>query len=238
MTRYLPLIALFGALLGLTGCATPQPPVPLDQAFWTEKQDRIGVAYNDIPKPTVAMVGQQGLLDIAINQGLASGLRSKVETWDAQALERIPVEITGTLKEQGYQAVQLPKPLHLEALGEAKEKKLGYFAVDASPLKQRYQVDKLVLLSFSNAGTERSYYGMIPTSDPVSRIVVSTYVVDLDDNRLLYYKPIVVSRTAEGEWDESPEFPNLTNAFYQALDATHQELVAPFRNQQLSLSDQ
>ena len=226
----LPLLCL--ALL--TGCATPQPPVPMDQAFWNEKQERIGVAYTQLPAPTVALTGQQGLLDYAVNSGMAAGLRAKVETWDASSLREIPQQVSAILQDKGYSVVKLDEPIDVEALKKVSSEKTGFTARDFQPLKAQKQIDKLVLFSFASLGTTRSYYSVAPTSVPVAQVVVTTFVIDLDDNRMLYYQPKVFSRAADGEWDEAPEFPNLTNAFYQALDSTQQDLLGVFRNQQLS----
>jgi hypothetical protein len=220
-------------LVLLTGCATPQPPVPMDQAFWNEKQERIGVAYTQVPAPTVILTGQQGLLDYAVNSGMASGLRAKVETWDASSLREIPQQVSVLLRDKGYSVVKLDEPINVEALKKVSEK-TGFTARDFQPLKAQNQIDKLVLFSFASVGTTRSYYSVAPTSVPVAQVVVTTYVIDLDDNRMLFYQPKVFSRAADGEWDEGPEFPNLTNAFYQALDSTQQDLLGVFRNQQLS----
>ncbi len=226
----LPLLCL--ALL--TGCATPQPPVPMDQAFWNEKQERIGVAYTQVPAPTVLLTGQQGLLDYAVNNGMASGLRAKVETWDASSLRELPQQVSAVLQEKGYTVVKLDEPINVEALKKVSSEKTGFTARDFQPFKAQKQIDKLVLFSFASVGTTRSYYSVAPTSVPVAQVVVTTYVIDLDDNRMLYFQPKVFSRAADGEWDEAPEFPNLTNAFYQALDSTQQELLGVFRDQQLS----
>lgn len=226
----LPLLCL--ALL--TGCATPQPPVPMDQTFWSQKQQRIGVAFTQLPKPTTVLAGQQGLLDMAVNNGLATSLRHKVETWDASGLGSVPRQVGDLLRSNGYQAVNLDEPLKLEALPKNAGTRTGFTEQDFQGLKAQKQIDKLVLFRFGDAGTMRTYYGMVPTSVPVAQVVVTTYVIDLNDNRLLYYKPQVFSRAADGEWDEGPDFPNLTNAFYQALDSTQQDLVGVFRDRQLS----
>jgi hypothetical protein len=235
---HLALACLLFATLGLTGCATPQPPVAMDQAFWNEKQERIGIAVSEIPKPDVIMTGNQGLLDVAVNSGLAAGLRSKVETWDNSALSELPAQAARLLQEQNYSSVQLAEPVVMTELGKPPKKELGFAAADFTPLKEKHQIDKLVLFTVASIGTTRSYYGMIPTSAPVAQLVVSTLIIDLDDNRLLYFQPNTFSRAADGEWDEAPDFPNLTNAFYQALDSTQQALLAPLKNQQLSLTQQ
>lgn len=221
-------------LLALTGCATPQGPVPMDQAFWAEQQEHIGVAITEVPKPTAQMAGQQGLLDVAINMAASASMRTKVETWDTSSLREFPRDVAKLLNERGYQAHVVEQPIDLQKLKPIKGAKLGYSAVDYTPFKAEQKLDKLVVFAVASTGTFRTYYGFIPTSTPITQVVVSAYVIDLDDNRLLYYQPYIVNRAAEGEWDEGPEFPNLTNAYYQALDQTQQNLLSPFQAQQIS----
>ena len=221
-------------LLVLTGCATPQGPVPLDQAFWADQHERIGIAITEVPKPQALMAGQQGLLDVAINTAASATMRSKVETWDTSSRKDFPKEVAKTLSERGYQATVLEQPLKLNALKPVKGAKLGYSKLDYTSFKATHNVDKLVVFAVASTGTYRTYYGFIPTSAPITQVVVSAYVIDLDDNRLLYYQPFTTNRVVDGEWDEGPEFPNLTNTYYQALDQTQQNLMLPFKAQQIS----
>lgn len=217
----------------LGGCTAVQQPVPMDDALWSEKQEVIGIALVDVPKPAVVLAGQQGLLDYAVNSGLAAALRSKVETWEVSSFSEVPKQVAEEISARGYKTKLLEAPIALAELQETKSK-LGYAKRDFTPLKQEHQIDKLVVIALVNAGTFRTYYGMIPTSKPVAQINTLTQVIDLDDNRLLYYQPNTQNRSAEGDWDEKPEYPNLTNAFYQALDATEQDVIAPFRAPLLS----
>ncbi len=221
-------------LLALTGCATPQGPVPLDQSFWAEQQEHIGVAITDVPPPQTLLAGNQGLLEYAINMAATSGMRSKVEKWDTSSLKAFPKDVVNVLNERGYQAQVLDQPLNLQTMKKVKSTKLGYSEIDYTALKAEQKIDKLVVFVVTSTGVLRTYYSVIPTSAPVTQVVVSAYVIDLDDNRLLYYQPFVTNRAAEGEWDEGPEYPNLTNAYYQALDQTQQNLISPFRAQQIS----
>ena len=88
-------------LLVLTGCAR-QAPVPMDQTFWAEQQEHIGVVITEVPKPQYAMAGQQGLLDYAIVMAATASVRSKVETWDTSSLREFPKDVAQTLSERGY----------------------------------------------------------------------------------------------------------------------------------------
>ncbi len=228
---HLVLLAL-AAVLG--GCASKaQQPLELDNALWNERDEVIGVAYVEPPKPYVSMIGNQGLLDIAFNNSMAAGLKRKVDTWDVTSFREVPKQIAEELSSRGYDARAIEQPLQPAQLPRHKAG-LGYASQDYRALKQQHQVDKLILVSLSHAGTVRSYYSMVPTSDPVTQIAGLAQVIDLDDNRLLHYKPIALTRAADGEWDEGPEFPNLTNAFYQLLDNTEQQMISPFRTPLIS----
>lgn len=216
-------------LLWLTGCASVQQPLPLEETFWSEKQEVIGVAIAELPKPGSVLGGQQGLLDLAINTGVTSGMRAKVETWDITSLHGTPEKVVAQLQVLGYQAKPLAQPLTLADLPEIKGTKLGYSKINFSPLKEQEGIDKLVLFTVSAAGTYRTYYSIVPTSDPIAQVGATVQVIDLDDNRLLFHKPLAITRAADGDWDESPDYPNLSNAFYQALDEIQQQFISPFQ---------
>jgi hypothetical protein len=215
----------------LTGCASPQLPIALEDTLWSERDKIIGVAVVELPKPTVQLTGNQGLLDVAINTGLAAGLRNKVETWELAGMETVPQQLADELSARGYKAKVLP-PLKLSEFKESGAK-LGYAKRDFTPLRQQH-VDKLILITLNVAGTQRSYYSIVPTSDPLTQVGGLTQIIDLTDNRLAFYQPFSAVRAADGEWDEGPDYPNLTNAFYQALDESEQSILAPFRAQTLS----
>ncbi|WP_138410081.1 hypothetical protein [Stutzerimonas nosocomialis] len=230
--RLFRLFVLLMAAAWLTGCASPQLPIALEETLWNERDKTIGVAIVELPKPSVQLVGNQGLLDLAINTGLAAGLRAKVETWELASFETIPQQLVDDLTQRGYQAKALP-PVKLENFKESSAK-LGYAKRDFTPLREQQQVDKLILVSMTVAGTMRSYYSIVPTSEPMSQVSGLTQVIDLADNRLAFYQAFAATRAADGEWDEGPDYPNLTNAFYQALDESEQRVLAPFRPEMLS----
>lgn len=229
-------IALALTMAGLTGCATPQPPVGMAAEVWQERNEVIGIALTELPKPDTVLAGNQGLLDLAVNASMAASLTEKVRTWDVSALKSSPQDIQQALEQQGYKTKVLD---HLDITGlkelSAKE---GYAELDYRPLKSKEGIDKLVLILPVVAGTYRTYYGMMPTSEPVAQVAVNSFVIDLDDNRLLHYQPLVNQRSAAGEWDESPDYPALTNAFYQALDISQESLLVPFTQAPLTTSHQ
>ena len=214
------------ACLTLTGCANVQPPVPLDQQFWDAKEPTIGVAISVLPPPVLALTGNQGLLDYAINSGVNSKLSDNVKTWQVRDLDTLPDAIVAKLQAKGYKAKRIDEKVDLAAYKETNFRE-GYTVKDLTPIKAKYGVDRLLLVYVTATGATRSYYSIVPTSVPMAQVGGQGMVVDLSDNKLLWFQPFVAVQAAQGEWDE-PTYTNLSNAFYQAMDNSRQQMITPF----------
>ena len=214
------------ACLTLTGCANVQPPVPLDQQFWDAKEPTIGVAITELPPPVLALTGNQGLLDYAINAGVNSKLSDNVKTWQVRDFDTLPDVIVAKLQAKGYKAKRIDEKVDLKTYKETKFRE-GYTIKDLTPMKTKYGVDRLLLVYVTATGATRSYYSIVPTSVPMAQVGGQGMVVDLADNKLLWFQPFVAVQAAQGEWDE-PTYTNLSNAFYQAVDNSRQQMITPF----------
>ncbi|MVV52161.1 hypothetical protein EJA72_28570 [Pseudomonas sp. PB120] len=214
------------ACLTLTGCAHVQPPVPLDNQFWDAKEPTIGVAITVVPEPVLALTGNQGILDYAINKGVNSKLSDNVEKWQTRDLNTLPDAIVAKLQAKGYKAKRINEPVDLKVYKETSFRE-GYTGRDLTPIKGAYGVDRLLLVNVFATGATRSYYSIVPTSVPMAQVSGQGMVVDLADNKLLWFKPFAAVQAAQGEWDE-PTYTNLSNAFYQAMDNSRQQMITPF----------
>ncbi|MBA1228156.1 hypothetical protein G7013_00670 [Pseudomonas viridiflava] len=214
------------ACLSLTGCAHVQPPVALDHQFWDDKEQTIGVAITVVPQPVLALTGTQGLLDLAINTGVNSNLRGNVEKWQVKDLNTLPDAIVAKLKAKGYKAKRINEPVNLNTYKEVSFRE-GYTIRDLSSIKTTYGVDRLLLVNVQVTGATRSYYSVVPTSVPMAQVGGQGMVVNLADNKLLWFKSFAVVQAAQGEWDE-PNYANLTNAFYQTMDTSRQQMLSAF----------
>ncbi|MED7667224.1 hypothetical protein GXB78_08445 [Pseudomonas moraviensis subsp. stanleyae] len=224
-TRQWAALALL-AVLTLTGCAHVQPPVPLDKQFWDAKEPTIGVAITVVPSPVLALTGNQGILDYAINAGVNSKLSANVETWQVRDLETLPDAIVAKLQAKGYKAKRIDEKVDLKTFKEVDFRE-GYMTKDMTPMKVAHGIDRLLLVSIYATGATRSYYSVVPTSVPMAQVGGQGMVIDLADNKLLWYQPFAAVQAAQGEWDE-PSYTNLSNAFYQAMDNSRQQMIAPF----------
>mgnify|MGYP006185232211 CR=1 FL=1 len=133
------------ACLTLTGCANIQPPVPLDQQFWNAKEPTIGVAITVVPPPVLALTGNQGILDYAINKGVNSKLSDNVEKWQVRDLNTLPDVIVAKLEAKGYKVKRINEPVNLESYKKVSFRE-GYTVRDLTPLKATYGVDRLLLV--------------------------------------------------------------------------------------------
>ncbi|MGN7740655.1 hypothetical protein ACTJKT_11770 [Pseudomonas sp. 22526] len=214
------------ACLALTGCANVQQPIALDQQFWGAKEPTIGVAITVLPAPELMLTGSQGLLDVAINKGVNSKLSDNVKTWEVRDLDTLPDVIVAKLQAKGYKAKRIIDQIDLKNYKNISFRE-GYMTKDMTPMKAMYGVDRLLLVNVFVTGATRSYYSLVPTSVPMAQVGGQGMVVDLADNKLLWFQPFAAVQAAQGEWDE-PNYANLSNAFYQAMDSSRQQMITPF----------
>ncbi|QQZ40951.1 hypothetical protein IF690_23520 [Pseudomonas sp. SK3(2021)] len=214
------------ACLALTGCANVQQPIALDQQFWGAKEPTIGVAITVLPAPELMLTGSQGLLDVAINKGVNSKLSDNVKTWEVRDLDTLPDVIVAKLQAKGYKAKRIIDQIDLKNYKNISFRE-GYMTKDMTPMKAMYGVDRLLLVNVFVTGATRSYYSLVPTSVPMAQVGGQGMVVDLADNKLLWFQPFAAVQAAQGEWDE-PNYANLSNAFYQAIDSSRQQMITPF----------
>ncbi|WP_417329931.1 hypothetical protein [Halomonas cupida] len=229
-------LVISAAALLISGCANRQAPVAMHQSVWQEKHERIGVTASVVNQPQLYKIGPQGLLDLAINNEMTLDLREAMQDWDNQALKDIPQELAASLEDRGYEVVMIPEPLRIEDFQEVDNRQDGYSAHDFRPLKPRYQIDKLIVVSIGAHGLTRSYYGFIPTSDPVATVNHLSSVIDLDDNRYLLHQSGSVEQAAEGEWDQPPLYPHLAEAYSKAIEQARQDILAEFQNQPATMT--
>ena len=224
--RYLHGCAVLLLCLIFTGCAHVQPPVELDQQFWNDKEQVIGVAMTPATAPRLMLTGNQGLLDLAINTGVNSKLSDHVSTWDLSDVNTLPDAVIAKLQAKGYKTKRIEERIDLGKYKETKFKE-GYMERDITSLKTAYGIDRLLLIAIDSAGATRSYYSVVPTSAPTPVVAGRGILVDVQDSRLLWFKRFEVTQPAQGEWDQ-PSYSNLSNAFYQAVDNSRQLFVTPF----------
>ncbi len=70
-----------------------------------------------------------------------------------------------------------------------------------------------------------SYGGLLPLEPPRAVFDLHGELVDLRSNRLLWNASISKFNSPEGEWDEPPTFPALTNSFFLSIEEAKKEIL-------------
>lgn len=221
-------------ILGLSGCVTTTPNFAVKRQFWDNKSKVIGVVIGDMPSPSAHKGGNQGLLDMAINNSNAGDLELHLNTLDVSKIRDVAAKMTKYLKGKGLKVKHISKNLDLKSLNdfeaENNESSQTYFSnLDYRSLKTKYGVDKLVVINIVRIGTIRSYYGFVPLGDPSGLSHLGGYVVNLDNNQLEWKQSVVQqSPNNTDDWDSPPKFDGLTKAMYVAFDQSRNMLFNHF----------
>jgi hypothetical protein len=222
-------IVLSAALLALGGCATkPQEPVVFAPTKITNPAVRVGVAMAPLPKVDTYFPGADCLLCLAAASVANSSLTSHTQKLPSNELANVKNEIADLLKKKGVNVKVISDALVVSDLPSFKSDAANFARKDFTSLKAKYDVDKLVVINIVTLGMWRTYSAYFPTSQPKAAVAGTGFMVNLADNAYDWYEPIGVYRSAEGAWDESPNFPGLTNSYYQAIETAKDTLKKPF----------
>lgn len=205
------------ALLWVTAC-TPWERTPVDPALWQHKQMRIGIATAKTPPAMAVKVGAMGLLDLAINAAMASDLETHLGSLQPTRVPLMANLIETRLQAIGFSTVRIAGQIDPTTLPSRDPTAPGFYDRNVESIATSQGVDAILLLSVRQWGTSRSYYGFIPTDAPRATFVASGQLI-ARDGRLLWDEMGVASgTTGNDEWDQAPDFPNLTHALDEAED--------------------
>jgi hypothetical protein len=214
----------------LTGCAVaPQLPVAVSPQVLATPGTRIGVVMTALPKVDTEFPGAYCLLCMAAASATNSTLTGYTRTLPYEDLPQLKNQLAEVLKKRGA-AVTMIEKIDFDALPDYAPATPNFARKNFTALKAKYNVDKIVVIALSNVGIERLYSAYIPTADPKARVSGVSYLVNLDTNALEWYLPLNVQKASDGKWDEPAKFPGLTNAYFQVLEMTKDEVIKPFLN--------
>ncbi len=223
-------LVLIACIALLSACAGPPPqkPVSLDVAAVSTKSQRIGVGMAALPKVDTYFPGAGCLFCIAAASVANHSLTAYTQTLPYEDLPKLKDMVVELLRKRGADVMVIPGPINVGDLPDNPTAGADVAKKDFSSLRKKYNIDKLVMVNIAMLGIERPYSSYIATSDPKSILRGTGYMVDLKTNIYSWYLPIEVIKSAEGEWDEPPKFPGLTNAYFQTLEIAKDDILKPF----------
>jgi len=225
-------LSVFGIAIFAVGCASTNVRQDLDASFWENKDEPIAVSIASLPKPGHFGTGSQGLLDIAINQGNAQPIIDHMQTISLEDYNKAVPEISAALKAQGFNAVEITENVDVDSLPEFDEPNDAgdkvYSDHDFSTLREKYKVNRMILVRVTRVGTQRNYYGFIPTGAPSAITWATCELIDLNTNELLWRKPFNQQMAVDEPWDQPTSYPNITRALEKAMLMSRKSLPEAF----------
>lgn len=212
----------------LAGCAAPkQAAVPMSASVLSSQPVRIGVVMSTMPKADTHFPGAGCLLCISAVTVSNTALTAHVQTLPTADLLTIKDDVAERLRKKGHAVTVIAAPLDIDALPDRQDLKQNGARKDFSALGRQYQLDKLLVIHFTKVGVNRNYNSYIPTGDPQGMVTGAAYIVNLDDHAYDWYRAVRQLRSATGNWDEPPDYPGLSNAYFQAIEGTRDVLRKP-----------
>lgn len=231
MKDYFACVAM-ALLLLVGGCAgVRQQSVPLADGAIGSQTGKIGVAMTAIPPRDTEFPGASCLLCMAFAASANSSLTAHAKTLPYETLSMLKDDIADTLRKKGAIVTVINESIKLDTLQDSERTEKNIAKKDFSSFRSKYNIDKLLVVNISSIGFVRTYSAYFPTSDPKANLQGVGYIVDLRSNSYEWYQPVSVTKNAEGNWDEPPKFPGLTNAYFQALEIGKLKLLRSLGNE-------
>lgn len=212
----------------LTGCATRQAALALDQGALNSKSGKVGIAMAPLPKPDTFFPGADCLLCVAAANAMNSSLTQHTRALPTDEFAALQQELALLVKKKGATPELIKEPVDLASLPTFSASGTNVAYKDFTALRTKYGIDKLLVVQVFSLGYTRSYASYFPTSEPKATIQSVGSLIDLRTNTYEWFLPVSALKAADGEWDEAPKYPGLTNAYYQAIESHRDQLTKAF----------
>lgn len=224
------------ATLMFTGCASLKP-MELKPEFWQQPNKKVAVVVYELPKSAAYKAGNQGLLDIAINNAISNKFDNFVSSLKFEPYGLLAEDIEKEFDQRGFDATVIKveaKDVPVLAKTPEQKKNPAIFQMNLSAVPELKDKDFAFIISTNQVGTTRSYYSVVPTSPPQGLYGGIVHLVDVKTNEIKWWKPINVIKPVSGEWDQPPSYPNVAQAVDLAVEASKQEYKKQFFNNQIT----
>lgn len=219
-------IALTVFAVLVSGCASrPQEAVRILDTALTERSTRVGVAIAQLPQPDTSFPGASCLLCIAAASAANSALTTHTRTLSTDEFKEVKKLLADRVAKRGASVEVIDTDINLADLPDNDAKGPNIARKDFTGLRNKLNVDKLLLVVVTELGMLRTYSAYVPTSPPRAYLRGQGFIIDLKSNVYEWFQPLARFQGAEGEWHEPPKFPGLTNAYFQLLESSKDELL-------------
>lgn len=213
----------------LLGCASPQLPVSLNKSSFDEPTTKVAVVMNRLPKVDTQFPGAGCLLCLGVASMANSSLTTHTQTLPHESLLTLKKQIAETLVKKGVVAQVIDEDFNESELPSFKGSGPNLASKDFSKFSSTVKVDKVLFINIASVGIHRDYASYVPTAAPKAVVNGVIVLVNLKTNAYEWFMPLNVYKFAEGDWDEAPGFPGLTNAYFQTLEMAADAIKSPIK---------
>lgn len=220
---------LLGLLVLLVGCAAPQPSfVNLPKDYFASGKGSIGVASTTLPVPDTYFPGAHCLLCLATASMANNAMTTAVRQWPTDDLKGLKEEVAVLLRAQGQTVVVIDEPIKVADFPARNAPQEGFALKDFSTVKASSKIDRLLVIEYRTLGAVRNYSAYVPTGAPRATFEAHAYIVNLNTHKFELYDMISRDNGVQGNWDEAPKFPGLTNAYFTSIEEGKDAIKKPF----------
>ena len=224
-------VILAAAVIALSGCAgTPQQNLELAPGVLSAQSGRLGIVMTTMPKVDTTFPGADCLLCMATASLANTTLTSYTQTLPTGDLTKLKQEVADLMRKKGINVTIIEESINLENLPKWSIEAPNVAKKDFVSLKQKYGVDKLLVMEVNTLGIRRNYSAYFPTGEPSAVLHGAGYIVNLNNNMYEWYSGVHNTKNSDGKWDEPPTFPGLTNAYFQVVETSKDNFLKPFKN--------
>lgn len=222
-------LSVAGLIAVITGCAAVQEPLSVDQSIFEEEtRNRVAIVMTPLPEPDVLFPGAGCLLCVLTAEGLHTSLSTHTDTLDGSEFKLSKTQLAERLREKGVDPIVVDEPLTLSDLTKFTSKTENSAAYDFSEFAAAYDADYVVVIAVSGYGFAREFASYVPTTEPVAIFNAKGFMIDPSSNTYVWYQEFDMAKGVEGDWNQAPDFPKLTNAFHQLLAEARDSVLAEF----------
>lgn len=160
----------------------------------------------------------QGILDRAISPGNKYKEPLKTVDKEINPNEKIVKLYQDIFAEKGKNIEVINDSIDVQFLEKFKSPKSSkkYYQYDLRHLKSKHNIDELLLVDVKY-GLFISYYGMIELSKS-GYCNISSLIINLDDNSILFKNPSIQSFKLKGKWNTPPNYDNLKESIAMSIN--------------------
>jgi len=228
MKRMNIILILISVTAFLTGCSTViQKPLVFTPSSISSGKLVIGVVQTKIPEFSVEFPGADCLLCLGIAMASHSTLRDYAKNLNSNDVQPLQDDLINKLIAKGFTVKKLDKFIEISKLEKNTNHKEGFSKYDFSSFAKE-GIDLLLVINLKQIGFKRGYQSYIITEPMKAQVLAEGFMVDIKTNKYTWYQDYKLSKGVNGEWDNPPKFPQLTNSYYSLIEEFKDSFIGEF----------